>query len=35
MATKAIDIFNKVRLRSKLLKLFIIDHQIDLPTIFL
>jgi hypothetical protein len=35
MATKAIDIFDKVRLRSKLLKLFVFDHQIDLPTIIL
>ncbi len=35
MATKAIDIFDKVHLRSRLLRLFAIDHQIDLPIIFL
>jgi hypothetical protein len=35
MVTKAIDIFDKVHMKFKLFKLFVVDRQIDLPTIFL
>jgi hypothetical protein len=35
MVTKAIDIFDKVHLKSKLLNFFLVDHQINLHTIIL